>query len=180
VSQAPLRNVVAQGECRVSDHPDEVLTAVLGSCVACCVYDAGARVGGMNHILLPGGMQGDAFDEDQRYGAYLMELLLNEVLKLGGRRNRLAFKIFGGAKLFEARLSPGALNIAFIERFLEVEGYVPEATSLGGDRGRRVEFMPSTGQARMRFLPAGREARLAPLASQSQRPRLPASELELF
>ena len=85
---------IVQGEYRVSRDPSEVLSTVLGSCVAVCLWDPAAKVGGMNHFLLPAAPgQGDA--KMLRYGAHAMEVLINEVLKLGARRKALQAKLFG-------------------------------------------------------------------------------------
>lgn len=59
---------VIQGEFHVSADPAAVLTTVLGSCVAACIFDARAGVGGMNHFLLPGDAERTGGD-DLRYGA---------------------------------------------------------------------------------------------------------------
>ena len=77
----------SQGEARVSADPDLELGTILGSCVATCLYDAQARIGGMNHFLLPDGNTGDG--APARYGSYAMEVLINELLKRGASRKRL-------------------------------------------------------------------------------------------
>lgn len=84
---------VLPGEYFVSDE-NLVIMTVLGSCIAACLWDSRARVGGMNHFMLP---DGDAADVSGRYGSYAMELLINEMLKLGARRETMQAKIFGGA-----------------------------------------------------------------------------------
>jgi hypothetical protein len=78
-----------------------MLTTVLGSCVAACLRDPVAGVGGMNHFLLPDGA-GAGTDAGRRYGAYAMELLINELIKAGARRERLEAKLFGGGRMFDA------------------------------------------------------------------------------
>ncbi|HEY1072308.1 chemotaxis protein CheD, partial [Brevundimonas sp.] len=92
---------VGQGEHYVTSDPDVVLSTVLGSCVAMCLRDPVAGVGGMNHFLLPEGA-GAGTDAGRRYGAYAMELLINDVLKAGGRRDRLQAKLFGGGRMFDS------------------------------------------------------------------------------
>ena len=44
---------IHQGECRISEDQRVVLTTMLGSCIAACLHDPVAGVGGMNHFLLP-------------------------------------------------------------------------------------------------------------------------------
>ena len=90
---------IIQGEYKVVSDPDVVLSTILGSCVAACLRDPVAGVGGMNHFLLPGSGNASLGGGDAtRYGVHLMELLINGLLKKGARRDRLEAKVFGGAK----------------------------------------------------------------------------------
>lgn len=91
------RQSVIQGECYVTNDRFVEYSTVLGSCVAVCLYEPDAMVGGMNHFLLPGSLE-DATG-DMKYGAYSMELLINGLLKLGADRFKLEAKIFGGSHI---------------------------------------------------------------------------------
>ena len=138
---------IVQGEYRVSRDPAEVLSTVLGSCVAVCLWDASARVGGMNHFLLPAAPgQGDA--KMLRYGAHAMEVLINELLKLGARRSALQAKLFGGANVTDALGPIGQANATFALNYLSDEDIPCIAKSLGGTQARRINFRPATGQVR--------------------------------
>lgn len=151
ISANEKRIHVGQGDHYVTSDPNEVLTTVLGSCVALCLRDPVAGVGGMNHFLLPdgdGAMEGTA--ASRRYGAYAMEVLINDVLKAGGRRERLEAKLFGGGRMFDSLSDVGAANAAFAERFLADEGIPVVGGSLGGFGGRRLHFWPVSGRARQR------------------------------
>ncbi|MCZ7127370.1 hypothetical protein O6380_23755, partial [Salmonella enterica subsp. enterica] len=78
---------------------DVVLTTVLGSCVAACIRDEKAGVGGMNHFMLPDDENAGpdrVLSASMRYGCYALEVLINELLKMGARRERLEAKVFGG------------------------------------------------------------------------------------
>ncbi len=144
---------VTQGESHVTTDPQVVMTTVLGSCIAACIRDPQAGVGGMNHFLLPDSGDGRGTGGDAvRYGAYAMELLINELLKKGARRERLEAKIFGGAKLFDGLSDVGASNSAFAERFLRDEGIPIVSSSTGGVSARRVEFWPASGRVRQRLV----------------------------
>src|SRR3546814_12284785 len=94
---------VFQGDVFVSTRTGEMLATVLGSCVASCIRDPVAQVGGMNHFLLPdkgGDTNPDLpLSASLRYGSYSMEPLINGILAAGGRRDRLGVKIFGGANV---------------------------------------------------------------------------------
>jgi chemotaxis protein CheD len=140
---------VIQGEWKVSNDPTVVLSTVLGSCVAACLRDPSAGVGGMNHFLLPGSVDALAQGGDMsRYGVHLMELLINGLLKQGARRDRLEAKIFGGAKTIASFSNVGQQNADFAHRFLQDEGIQIVGSSTGGDAGRKLEFWPVSGRAR--------------------------------
>lgn len=150
---APVRKIhIIQGEYRVVAEEDIVLSTVLGSCVAACMRDPDARVGGMNHFLLPGGNASSSL-EAERYGAYLMELLINGLLKRGARRERIEAKLFGGARMVEGLSNIGVQNATFAREFLANEGIRIVAENLGGTHGRRLEFFPISGRARQILLP---------------------------
>ena len=129
------------------------ISPVLGSCVAACLYDPEARVGGMNHFLLP---DGDAATQmPRRYGVHAMELLINEIMKQGGDRRRLVGKAFGGAhspSLGDAGRRVAESNAAFVRRFLQVEGIPLLAERLGGEQPLEVRFETHSGWARVRAL----------------------------
>ncbi len=173
---SPLRKMhVIQGEYQVVSDPDVVLSTVLGSCVAACMRDPAAGVGGMNHFLLPGDSPGH---ESERYGAYLMELLINGLLKRGARRERIEAKLFGGARMVQGLSDIGAQNSAFARKFLYDESIRVVAENLGGTNGRRLEYFPVSGRARQIVLPQSATL-LEPTA---KRPAPPESHgtLELF
>jgi chemotaxis protein CheD len=92
INDSAVRRVhIIQGEYKVLSDPDAVLSTILGSCVAACLRDPIAGVGGMNHFLLPGNASSPSSGGDAtRYGVHLMELLINGLLKQGARRDRLA------------------------------------------------------------------------------------------
>lgn len=95
-----IRRNVLQGEFEVSRDPDVVLTTVLGSCIACCLHDPVARIGGMNHFLLasPPSSRSGLGDDARRYGLYAMELLVNEMIKLGAVRATMRAHLYGGCQ----------------------------------------------------------------------------------
>lgn len=137
---------VVQGDYAVSSDPATVLSTVLGSCVAVCLFDRGAGVGGMNHFLLA--ETGSATGDDLRYGVNAMELLVNELLRAGAERNKLSAKLFGGARMTEHASDIGQSNARFARDFLAREGIACLSQSLGGVLARRVQFTPTTGAAR--------------------------------
>lgn len=140
---------VGQGEHHITSDPNVVLSTILGSCVAMCLRDPLAGVGGMNHFLLPEGA-GAGTDAGRRYGAYAMELLINDMLKAGGRRERMEAKLFGGGRMFDSLRDVGRANADFAEKFLRDEGILVVGGSLRGDGGRRLHYWPVSGRAMQR------------------------------
>lgn len=139
---------VIQGEHGISDQPDLVLTTVLGSCVAACLHDPVRQIGGMNHFLLPDGPD----TRDIRYASAAMEQLVNSLLKMGGRRDRMVAKLFGGARMIKGLPDIGHRNGEAALAFLRGEGISVSAHSLGGSQARRVRFWPATGRAQQLLL----------------------------
>ncbi|MCW2247004.1 chemotaxis protein CheD [Azospirillum fermentarium] len=146
---------ITLGEWRVCRRPDEMVTTVLGSCVAACVHDPVARVGGMNHFLLPGAPAGaEGAHSPCRYGAAAMDTLLDAVTAAGAVRDRLEVKLFGGARVIEAGQDIGADNVAFALDYVARAGLTLTGRDLGGTLGRRLMFFPATGRAYRRFMKA--------------------------
>lgn len=134
------------GDTYVTSAPDEILTTILGSCIAACIRDPVVGIGGMNHFLLPDGTSGDR--EARCYGVNAMELLINDILKHGGDRRRLEAKLFGGANVVSALTDVGSRNYAFARQFLTDEGIPIVGGDVGGDSARRIQYMPASGRAR--------------------------------
>jgi chemotaxis protein CheD len=178
---------LVQGEHHVAKDPDVMLTTILGSCVAACLYDPVAAVGGMNHFLLPGERPGTELTQvgsggggAMRYGAYSMELLVNGLLREGAERHRLRAKLFGGARMLKGLTDVGDSNAEFAERFLRQEGIALVGGSLRGDRGRRIQFWPTTGRAQQIEFGNNEDAIFKTESRISPVPPKAAGSLELF
>ncbi|MCX2565955.1 chemotaxis protein CheD [Acetobacter suratthaniensis] len=142
---------VIQGEVVISDNPSTVLVTLLGSCISVCMFDPEARVGGMNHFLLPGGGGGQD-GMALRFGVNSMEMLINGILKAGGSRNSLVCKVFGGAAVVPSLGRVGHENCHFVQQYLADEGISCISHSLGGILARRVRFWPTTGRAQQNLV----------------------------
>ncbi len=157
MASAHRRINLVQGEQHVAKDPAIVLTTILGSCVAACLRDPVAGVGGMNHFLLPGNLRsaGDSSrDYAVRHGVHAMELLVNGLLQHGAQRSRMEAKLFGGARMMKGLTDVGELNATFAERFLKDERIALVGGSLRGGHGRRIQFWPVAGRARQILLGA--------------------------
>lgn len=142
---AKVINVI-QGDFAISDDPEEILTTVLGSCIAVCLYDTVRAIGGMNHFLLPGGEGGSG--AQVRYGTYAMEMLIDNLLKRGALKKNLEAKVFGGASMMGNLRDIGTENAQFAHEFLASEDIPLISESTGGTCARRIRFWPGSGRVR--------------------------------
>ncbi|KQP17010.1 chemotaxis protein CheD [Pseudorhodoferax sp. Leaf267] len=141
---------VLPGEYFVSSD-EIVMMTVLGSCISACLWDTRARVGGMNHFMLPEGGGDEGFG---RYGSYAMELLINEMLKCGARRESLQAKIFGGAQVMAnfTTMNVGERNTSFVIDYLQTERIPLLSQDVLDIYPRKVCFFPSSGKAMVKRL----------------------------
>ena len=131
-----------------------VIVTVLGSCVAVCLRDPQCKIGGMNHFLLPsdGSSEISSVSESARYGVYAMELLINQMLKLGADRHRMEAKVFGGGNVLKGFTGQnvGERNAEFILDYLKAEHIPVLASDLLDQFPRKVYFAPDTGRVDVR------------------------------
>jgi chemotaxis protein CheD len=144
---------VLPGEYYVSNE-ELVIMTVLGSCISACIWDGKARTGGMNHFMLPDGDSGDSGDGSGRYGSYAMELLINEMLKLGARRESMQAKVFGGAQVMAGftTMNVGERNTKFVMDYLAMERIPVVSQDVLDIHPRKVCFFPVTGKALVKRL----------------------------
>lgn len=138
---------VLPGDHMVTDDAGVAVMTLLGSCVAACIRDPAIGVGGLNHFLLPG--TSGAGQQSARYGSHAMEVLINNILRRGGQKQRLEAKVFGGGNVIDvsAKETVGDRNAKFVTEWLQREGIRLLASDLGGDKARRVFYFPDTGRA---------------------------------
>jgi chemotaxis receptor (MCP) glutamine deamidase CheD len=142
--------VIHAGGVFVSKDSARVRTLV-GSCIAVCMYDPIAGVGGMNHFMLP---RGDREGNPARFGAESMELLIDGLLQNGAKRDRLRAKVFGASRVLAGTYHdiPG-INIAFIREYMHTAQIPILAEKLGANRALQIAFETHTGRAFVRELP---------------------------
>lgn len=135
---------------------DMVLVTVLGSCVCACIRDKVSGIGGMNHFMLPdaGQDKNNPLGESARYGAYAMEILINQLLKMGAKRENFEAKVFGGGAVLRGFTvaNIGERNAEFVLKFLQMENIPILAQDLLDIYPRKVYYFPSTGLVRVKKL----------------------------
>ena len=135
---------------------DMVLVTTLGSCVCACIRDKVTGVGGINHFMLPdsGPDKNNMLGQSARYGVYAMEVLINQLIKMGAKRGNLEAKVFGGASVLRGFTvnSVGTRNAEFVLNYLKTENIPVAAQDLLDIYPRKVYFFPSSGLVRIKRL----------------------------
>ena len=162
------------------DNEDLLVMTTLGSCIAACLWDRQARVGGMNHFMLPEGA-GDS----GRYGSFAMELLINEMMKRGASRMTMEAKVFGGGAVISGMnsINVGERNTKFVMDFLATERIPVVSKDVMDIYPRKVCFLPASGKAMVkRLAPTNAEALLAQdrAAAQKAAPASTGGSIDLF
>jgi len=136
-------------------NKDMLIVTVLGSCVSACIRDRTTGLGGMNHFMLPdGGDANSPVSASARYGSYAMEILINDLLKAGAKRENMEAKVFGGGAVLKGftAINVGERNAAFVLNFLKTERIRVVAEDLNDIHPRKVYFFPRTGKVLVKKL----------------------------
>lgn len=147
---------ISPGEYYFTDK-DMLIVTVLGSCVSACIRDSVTGIGGMNHFMLPDSAAADKdspVSESMRYGTYAMEVLINQLLRNGARRENLEAKIFGGGNVLKSftTMNVGDRNAIFVRKFLKDERIRITSEDLLDIYPRKVYYFPKTGRVLVKKL----------------------------
>ncbi|PLX27056.1 hypothetical protein C0583_04910 [Candidatus Parcubacteria bacterium] len=127
----------------------------IGSCVVVVIFDKEENIAAMCHSMLPSPLEGDKskgqgrfVDNVQIYDAKYVEStipkMLDLVLKLGGRKDKLKAKIVGGATMFKSfspdNSSVGTNNVTLTKKMLNDLKLTIKSENTGGNHGRSVSF----------------------------------------
>lgn len=138
VKGMPTHTIIGGEFAVVKDDENIAFKTLLGSCVAIMFYDKNVNVKGMNHFLLP---STDNSNEDMKYGLYSVEAMLNEMYKMGCKKQNMAAKISGGADIMNigsTSKSIGHRNVEFAHTFCKSEGFRIISDHTRGNQGRVI------------------------------------------
>lgn len=135
-----------------------IISTVLGSCVAVCLWDPDLKIGGINHYLLPL-WNGEGLPTP-KYGSVAIEKLIERMVGLGSRKSLLQAKLFGGAAIIRSGglLNIGERNAQLALEILEGERIQVIGTDLYGLQGRRIMFHTGLGRAKVKLIGEGNSA----------------------
>ena len=141
---------VGMADLKAGKNPDSIISYGLGSCVGIALYDPQTKVGGLAHIMLPDSTQARATDNTAKFADTALPVLLEQVIALGGSRNRLTAKIAGGSQMFSFAQATDVMRIG--DRNAEAVKVVLKSLSIrlvaedvGGNYGRTVELLLDSG-----------------------------------
>lgn len=130
-----------------------VIKTLLGSCIAVCLFDPLAQIGGMNHFMLPKPSGVGDRNAPLRFGVHAMDYLIQMMLTLGATHHWCVARIFGGGHVLKSAESVPSIpqrNIDFIRKFLTDAGIPVLTEDVGGSHARHVTFQTHTGRAFVR------------------------------
>ncbi len=141
-----------------------VIRTLLGSCVAVCLHDPQKKIGGMNHILLPGRAAMKKVNTPAQFAVNSMELLIKKVIRLGGTKNELTAKIFGGGQIMpsiDSSQATGPKIVSFVKELLELQAIELIKENTGGTDTRTIYFHTDTGNVYLKRTPSSMVNKLA-------------------
>jgi|GEM_PF-32186 len=161
-SKAELPEKSLQAGDVIASAEPMILRTALGSCISVCMYDPIAKLGGMNHFMLPSSKAEN--ETNNRFGVQAMETLINKLLRMGAGRHRLVAKIAGACRVINVNMNGGTVaerNLAFVDEFMQLEGFKVVGRKVGGPRAMEVRFRTDTGEALVRAVEASWTSRIA-------------------
>ena len=146
---------VGMADLATAKAPQGLVTIGLGSCVGICLHDKNAAVGGLAHIMLPDSTQGRSLQNKAKYADTALEVMINDMIKLGAQKRRLTAKIAGGAQMFSfsgesSTLKIGERNVIAVKEELKKQGIPLVAEDTGENYGRTIRFDTQTGSLSIR------------------------------
>ena len=127
-----------------------LVTTILGSCVAVCIYDKVEKKGGINHYMLPN--KNNMGKVTHMYGDFSINFLIKKMMEKGSVKENLVAKLFGGSSSTSHHKSVGQQNIELAERVLSGHKIKIAAKNVGGRRARKIIFDTQSGLVKMKYL----------------------------
>ena len=151
---------VGMADLSIAKEPDVLTTLGLGSCVGIALYDSSIKLGGLAHIMLPDSTQIKNNSNKAKFADTAIELLLEQMVSKGARKNRIVAKIAGGAHMFDFKnmddlMRIGTRNVTAVSQILKDISIPIIAQDTGDNYGRTIELHTLTGTLRVRTIGHG-------------------------
>jgi len=142
---------VKMADLNTTKAPNRIKTTGLGSCVGVVLYDKRAQIGGLAHIMLPSAKMINSGEmNNAKYADTAIPMLIEEMERLGAKKNQLVAKLAGGAQMFDFKtnnemLRVGPRNSEASSEILKDLGIPIISEEIGGNFGRTIELDTLTG-----------------------------------
>lgn len=147
-----MKTVVGVSDLRVSSNINEILiTYALGSCLGIAMYDPAAMVGGLLHVMLPLSKSDPekAIAKPAMYVDTGLNLLLNNMYRLGAAKENLVISVAGGATMKRTAKDDffkiGKRNFRVFRKLLWKNGFMIANRDVGGTTSRTMAIRMSDG-----------------------------------
>ena len=142
---------VGMADAKVTQSPGILTTIGLGSCVGIVLYDPITKISGLVHIMLPYSNKISDNSNKLKFADTGIQVLIEEMAKLGANPKRLISKIAGGAQMFSSKINSDIMNIGernavATKEVLGKLGIPVVAEDIGGNYGRTIEFYSEDGR----------------------------------
>jgi chemotaxis protein CheD len=140
--------VIGIAELAVAPANNYLVTIGLGSCVATVIWDKRRKIGGMIHTILPSinEMPPSRTEPKTKFADSGIPILIDKVIRIGGKRRDLIAKIAGGSQMFAlSTMAIGKKNVKSAKKTLLLEKMPIIAEDVFGTQGRTIIFDTSTG-----------------------------------
>lgn len=140
---------------KVVSEPSILVSRGLGSCVGVALYEKTSGIAGMAHILLPSEEFSLKKDMPEKFADKAIEMMVDDMIKLGAIKSKIVAKIAGGARMFTSsapmpeRIHVGERNVLAVRKKLKELNVPVIAEDVGGTRGRTMEFDTKTGRVKI-------------------------------
>lgn len=143
--------IVGMADLNVTKSPGILTTLGLGSCVGIALYDAQNKIAGLAHVMLPDSTQIQNHSNVAKFADTATVKLINDMVRLGARREFLKAKIAGGAQMFAFNSTNDSMRIGDrnVEATLNIlrQNRIPIIGRETGDNfGRTVELYAEDGR----------------------------------
>lgn len=152
---------VGMADLNIGSAGEVLKTTGLGSCVGLTLYDAGARVAGMAHIMLPSSeIAKEAGFNRAKYADTALPVLIERMTKAGACVRRMTAKLAGGAQMFafagqSDTMRIGPRNVETCKLLLSDIRIPLTAEDTGASYGRTIELDSGTGLLTVRSVQYG-------------------------
>jgi len=126
-----------------SSEQQQLVEALLLTCVGVAIYDKVAGVGGLCHILLPDPPEQDNIWQPKSYASSCLALFVDDLLKNGAQFSRLEAVVAGGAlgipfSQYDLNLDIGGRTCECVYRFLKRHAIPVKKSETGGCFGMKI------------------------------------------